>query len=96
MYGLIGSIVTTADGREEVIAALLAGSRGMPGNLAYLVAEDAEDPTVVWVTEAWDSEQSHRASLELPQVAAAIARARPHIVRLGTRTVTRPVLAEDA
>ncbi|WP_062528096.1 putative quinol monooxygenase [Demequina rhizosphaerae] len=96
MYGLIGRLRTTEAGRSEVVAALLEGARDMPGNVAYLVAEDAEDPASVWVTEVWESEAEHRASLDLPSVRAAIARARPHLTGMGMRVVTRPVASLDA
>ncbi|WP_062294545.1 putative quinol monooxygenase [Demequina phytophila] len=96
MYGLVGQLRTTVDGRPEVVAALVEGARDMPGNLAYLVAEDAEDAGAVWVTEVWESEAAHRASLELPSVRDAIARARPHLVGMGVRAVTRPVASLGA
>jgi len=63
----------------------------MPGNLSYLVAEDAADSTAIWVTEVWESEEAHAASLHLPVVQEAISRARPHITGMGQRVVTRPV-----
>jgi hypothetical protein len=40
---------------------------------------------------AWNSEQSHRASLSLPAVTAAIARAKPLIASFDNATVTEPV-----
>ena len=43
------------------------------------------------MTEAWDSRQSHQASLQLPAVQQAIARARPHITGFGERFETEPV-----
>lgn len=91
MYGLIGQIVAAPGCREEVVAALLEGSREMPGCLSYVVALDPSDPDAVWITEAWVDEESHRASLELPAVRHAIERARPHIVGFGARHVTIPV-----
>ncbi|WP_062296930.1 putative quinol monooxygenase [Demequina maris] len=96
MHGLIGQLRTTPGGRGEVVAALVEGARDMPGNLVYLVAEDAEDPTSIWVTEVWETEAAHRASLDLPSVRAAIARARPHLTGMGTRVVTRPVASLGA
>lgn len=91
MFGLIGSILTTEDGRAAVAAPPVDGCKDMPGNLVYLVAEDAEDPQAIWVTEVWESEDHHRDSLSLPSVQAAIAVARPHITGVGQRIVTRPL-----
>ena len=39
----------------------------------------------------WDSQHSHQASLALPAVQAAIAKARPLIAGFGERFETRPV-----
>jgi len=62
----------------------------MPGCLSYVVAEDAEDETLVWVTEVWESEAAHDASLQLPQVQAAIAAAKHVVLGFGNRHVTTP------
>lgn len=43
------------------------------------------------MTEVWDSEASHQASLALPAVRAAIARGKPMIAGFSDRTVTEPV-----
>lgn len=91
MYGLIGKINVVPDQRTTVIQALLDGTRSMPGCLSYIVAEDPADPNAIWVTEAWDSKESHQASLELPSVQEAIARARPYITGFGERFETVPI-----
>jgi quinol monooxygenase YgiN len=41
-------------------------SNTVAGCLRFIVAEDAADQSVVWVTEVWASEASHQASLALP------------------------------
>ncbi len=43
------------------------------------------------ITEVWDSEASHKASLALPAVKDAIGRARPLIATFGEHFVTTPV-----
>lgn len=91
MYGLIGKILIAPGQRDTVVAALLAGVDAMPGCLSYVVAHDPSDPAAIWVTEAWDSRESHEASLSLPAVQQAIARARPHITGFGERFETLPV-----
>ena len=91
MYGLIGKMLTIAGRRDEVVAILLEGVAQMPGCLSYVVAEDPGDANAIWITEVWDSEASHRASLALPQVKAAIAKARPMISGFSERFITRPV-----
>ncbi|HRO34258.1 MAG TPA: putative quinol monooxygenase [Brevundimonas sp.] len=91
MYGLIGRIMATPGNRAELAAILLEGTTAMPGCLSYVVAEDAQDAEALWVTEVWDSADSHRASLSLPGVQAAIARGRPLIASFDNRHETRPL-----
>jgi quinol monooxygenase YgiN len=91
MYGLIGKMIAVAGKRDELIAILLDGVAGMPGCLSYVVAKNPADANAIWVTEVWDSEQSHRASLALPAVKQAITRGKPLIASFGDHTVTEPV-----
>jgi len=91
MYGLIGQMIAV-EGRRSDLAKILVGATGsMPGCLSYVVAADPEDQNVLWITEVWDSEASHQASLALPAVQDAIARGRPLIAGFGTRHVTTPL-----
>ena len=78
-YGLIGKLRAQPGKRAELIAILLEGTGEMPGCKAYIVAEDAKESDVIWITEVWDKAESHKASLQLPAVQAAIARGRPLI-----------------
>lgn len=91
MYGLIGKALVAPGKRDEFIEVLLESTGSMPGCLSYIVAKDTADPNGVWITEVWDSEASHRASLQLPAVKAAIARGRPLIAGFGERFTTEPV-----
>lgn len=91
MYGMLGRMKAAAGKREELIAILLQSSDGMPGCLSYIVAKDTKDPDALWVTEAWDSKEHHDASLGLPQVQAAIVRARPLIAGFDSSAETEPV-----
>lgn len=91
MYGLIGKMTAASGQRDTLIEILLEGVREMPGCLSYIVAKDPSDPSAIWITEAWDSEQSHKASLQLPQVRDAITRAKPMIAGFGPSFVTEPV-----
>ena len=91
MYGLIGKFRAQPGQRAALAAILLESVGDMPGCLGYVVAEDPADPDAVWVTEAWDSRESHAASLRLAVVQAAIQRARPHITGFGERFETVPV-----
>lgn len=91
MHGLIGKMTAVPGQRDALIAILLEGIGGMPGCLSYVVARDPADADAVWITEVWDSAEHHKASLSLPQVQAAIAKARPIIAGFDTHIVTEPV-----
>ena len=91
MYGLIGKMSATPGQRDALIAMLLEGTGAMPGCLSYIIATDPSDANAIWITEAWDSEASHSASLSLPAVKAVIAKARPLIAGFSDRVVTTPV-----
>jgi quinol monooxygenase YgiN len=91
MYGLIGKMLATPGQRDALIGVLLDGVKHMPGCLSYVVARDAKDADAIWITEVWDTEASHAASLTLPSVRAAIAKGRPLIAGFGEQTVTTPV-----
>lgn len=91
MYGLIGKMTVASGQRDAVIDILLDSTTEMPGCLNYIVATDPSHPDGIWITEVWDSEASHKASLLLPEVQAAIARAKPLITGFGERFVTTPV-----
>ncbi len=91
MYGLMGSMSATPGQRQALTAALLEGLRDMPGNRIYIVGHDPADADKLWITEVWDDAESHRASLNLPQVQAAIARARPITAAMGDRQEFVPV-----
>jgi quinol monooxygenase YgiN len=91
MYGLIGKMKVVPGQREALIAILLEGLRGMPGCLSYVVAQDPTDPDAIWITEVWDSQESHQSSLALPSVQQAIAQGRPLITGFGERIETQPV-----
>lgn len=91
MYGLIGKLLSTSGKRDELIAILMENATKMPGCLSYIIAKDPTDANAIWVTEVWDSEESHKASLSLPGVQQAISRAKPIIAGFGERFVTEPV-----
>lgn len=63
----------------------------MPGCRSYVVATDPTDANAIWITEVWDSEEQHNASLRLPAVQAAITQARPLIEGFGERFITTPL-----
>ena len=91
MYGMIGKITAAPGQRDALARLLLSGSADMPGCLSYVVSEDLKDPDALWVAEAWDSKDSHAASLKRPAVQQAIARARPLIAGFDTVAELKPI-----
>ena len=91
MYGLIGKIKAISGQRDALASILLEGVSEMPGCLSYVVAHDPSDPDAIWVTEVWDSQESHKSSLSLPSVKAAIARGKPLIASFDQFIETTPV-----
>ena len=84
-YMLHGRLRSTP-GEGDTLANILSeqeSSEPMPGCRLYLVSRDPEDADAVWVTEVWDTEAAHHASLEIPAVQQRIARAMPIIDREG-------------
>ena len=91
MYGLIGKMVAVEGKREELIKILVDGTSKMPGCISYIVAKDSRDPEGIWVTEVWDSKESHANSLKLQEVKDAIAKGRPLIKSFDVYHETEPV-----
>ena len=91
MYGLIVKLTAVAGKREELIAILKESAADMPGCLSYIVAKDAAEANVLWVTEAWDSQASHDASLSQPAVKKAIPRAQAIVANFERIAQTSPI-----
>lgn len=91
MYGLIGKMIAAPGQRDALAAILLGGTGSMPGCLSYVVANDPSEPDALWITEVWDRQASHQASLTLPAVQAAIAKGRPLIAGFSNRVETVPI-----
>ena len=91
MYGLIGKMSAVPGQRDALAAILLESTGSMPGCLSYVIATDPADADALWITEVWDSAESHKASFSLPAVQAAIAKGRPLIAGFSNRVETVPL-----
>ena len=91
MYGLIGEMIAKPGQRDARARQLVGGAQSMPGCRSYIVAADPSDENAIWITEVWDTEADHNASLQLPEVQAAIREARPLIEGFGERFITTPL-----
>lgn len=91
MWGLIAKIAIIPGRRDEMVEILSESAADMPGCLSYVVAKDATDENTIWVTEVWDSMDSHDASLSLPAVKNAIPRGKAIVSNFEKIAVTSPV-----
>ena len=91
MYGLIGQMIAVTNKRDQLIEILLSGTKDMPGCISYVISKDAENDDALWITEVWDSKESHSASLSLASVQTAITQGKPLISGFGQRFETLPV-----
>jgi quinol monooxygenase YgiN len=91
MWGMIAKITVLPGKRDEMIGILKSSAANMPGCFSYVVAKDATDENVMWVTEVWDSQASHDASLSLPAVKEAIPRGKALVASFERPAVTIPV-----
>jgi quinol monooxygenase YgiN len=91
MYGLIAKMTMLPGKREEVIVLLAESSANMPGCFSYVIAKDAADEDILWVTEVWESKASHDASLALRAVQAAIPKVKALVAKFERVAETEPV-----
>ena len=91
MYGLIGKFRAHRGKRDALVRAMLDDDTPIPGCISFVVAHDLSDPDAVWITEVWDSQESHKASLKMPSVKASIERAMPLIAKFDKQVETAPV-----
>lgn len=92
MYGLIVRL-TAAAGRRADLIRLMRGedSASVPGCLSFIVAEDATDEEVLWITEVWESQEHHEASLKRPLVQGALTSIDTLITAYEKVATSRPV-----
>ena len=91
MYGIIAKMISHDEKRDELISILLDGTKDMPGCLSYVISKDLTDENALWITEIWDTQENHQASLSLESVQKAIAEGKPLIAGFGERFETSPV-----
>ena len=92
MYGLIVKLTSAPNRRNELIT-LMGGddSHTIPGCLSFIVAEDTTDENVLWITEVWESQSHHEASLKRPPVKNSLTNADTLIVGFQKLATTTPV-----
>lgn len=92
MYGLIVKL-TSAPGRRDDLIEMMGGedSRTVPGCLSFIVAKDASDENILWITEVWASQAAHEASLQAPPIRESLTDADTLIAAFEKIATTQPV-----
>jgi quinol monooxygenase YgiN len=84
-YGLCGKFVAQPGQRDALLAELLHAAELLadaPGCDVWIVGTIPDEPDSLWVSELWQSEADHDASLTREGVRAVISRARPLIAAM--------------
>ncbi|GAA3629897.1 hypothetical protein GCM10022200_10790 [Microbacterium awajiense] len=79
VFANVGTLGAVTGKRDELVARLTRRSSVLSevGCIAYEVGTNDAEPDTVFVVELWKDAAAHEASLALPEVAEAIAEARP-------------------
>lgn len=81
-FGLYGKLKAQR-GKGSELADILSEAASLvstaKGCQLYIVNRDQADPDCVWITEVWDSEADHSASLKMEGVGTLISRAMPFL-----------------
>lgn len=79
VFANAGTLGALPGQRDALVSHLTQRSSALAeiGCLAYEVGVNDAEPDTVFVVELWESAEAHRSSLELPEVQASIAAARP-------------------
>src|SRR5689334_15807735 len=85
MFMLHGRLGAKPGKRDDLLKTMSEAGESVPGNRLYVIAVDETDADGVWVTEIWESEGAHAASLRLDHVRERIARVLPLIDTNGIR-----------
>lgn len=78
-FANVGTLGVVPGKRDELVALLAARNDALQqgGCLAYEAGVNDDEPNTVFVVELWKSAEAHQSPLELPEVQAAMAAARP-------------------
>lgn len=91
MYGLIGRFKAQGGKRDELLAIMTEGAVKMPGCISYVIARDPADADAIWITEVWENQALHKASLDIAEIRATICKAMPLIAGFDKHIETEPV-----
>lgn len=94
LFGLFGKM-TAVEGKRDALATNLLRAadlmKGVPGCLLYVVNTSDAEPNAVWVTEIWQDEAAHGASLSMPGVRSLITETMPLLASAPEGTRFTPI-----
>jgi quinol monooxygenase YgiN len=93
-YGSYVKFTAHAGQRDTLVQHMLEAAHGvesLPGCSIYLINTSPTEPDSIWVTEVWKSQQEHDASLQMPEVQAAIKQVLPLLARSPEKIDVVPV-----
>lgn len=92
-YAMFGKL-TAHPGEREQLARMMLDSRetldAMEGCIYYILHEAEDDPDVLWITELWENQEAHAASLKNEKVLELIGRCR-HLIAGASAVKVRPL-----
>ncbi|KPV59356.1 antibiotic biosynthesis monooxygenase [Paenibacillus sp. A3] len=91
-YAMFGKLTAHPGKREELAKMMLEADtlNEMEGCIYYILHEAEEDPDVLWITELWESQEAHAASLKNEKVRELIGRCR-HLIAEAGGVKVRPI-----
>ncbi len=81
-FSMFGQLIAQPGQRGELAKLMLESAEtleGMEGCIFYVINESVDESDTLWITELWESEEAHAASLKNEKVLAVIQRCRPLI-----------------
>lgn len=94
MFGMLAKLTAQSGKGDELEAILLQAAEALGASadcLLYVVNRSADEPDTVWVTEAWRSQEAHKASLDQEDVGTLVRRAGPLLAGSPEPIRVRPV-----
>lgn len=91
-YAMFGKLTAHPGKREELAKMMLESGEtlnDMEGCIYYILHAAEDDPDDLWITELWESQEAHAASLKNEKVLELIGRCR-HLIAGGSAVKVRP------
>lgn len=92
-YAMFGKLTAQPGKREELADKMLSSSEtlnDMEGCIYYILHAAEDNPDELWITELWENEEAHAASLKNEKVRELIGRCR-HLIAGASAVKVRPL-----